>query len=403
MPAQFASFNTGFKRFNLLSTTTTTNNNNTNNRTSQPTTKEFKTQIKKLVRLTRSPERQAERTMMSITNMPIDQAYMLLGAPACQSMIGGSFRIDHLTSEKGQTLNGKTCRVLKFTADPKNNPEMRLVCQLDEGGKPILLKLSNLIRVEANIMRTLMEGSLPLTDEKIMIGLKQGLSQHSNGFSDRKDLNHRIRLYQTLLKKLEKAPKNSEKTNVLNDEDYCFPCGATYANNSNEFDTAFDYIMTMARPACVGNNLVDMRLMDLGLKGNGTDTCSVCTEVLLDTSVNSNCDEVLVTLPCVHMFHEACLCQWLKSDLGRRNWSCPTCRHPVPHNLSTYHVKYDTQLRNRFQEFLLSGFCHKCILWVMEKDRNQSGPAINENGEEITMGCVGQMQNAVYMSPPPME
>jgi hypothetical protein len=39
----------------------------------------------------------------------------------------------------------------------------------------------------------------------------------------------------------------------------------------------------------------------------------------------------------------------------------------------------------------------------MEKDRNQSGPAINENGEEITMGCVGQMQNAVYMSPPPME
>lgn len=74
----------------------------------------------------------------------------------------------------------------------------------------------------------------------------------------------------------------------------------------------------------------------------------------------------------------------------------------MPHNLSTYRIEYDAQLRNRFHEFLLSGFCPKCILWVMEKDRNQAIPGVvNDNGESIAMGSVGQMQTGkVYACPP---
>eukprot|EP00956_Cyclotella_meneghiniana_P030026 scaffold74615_cov72-Cyclotella_meneghiniana.AAC.3 len=277
--------------------------------------------------------------MTSINDLSIDEAYMTITAPACEAMKGGTFRIDHLTSEKGLTLNGKTCRVVDFTADPKKNPDMRLQCQLLEGGgKPILLKGCNLVHVQANVMRTLMEGSAPLSDAKILTGLQQGLAHH-NLSSDTRDLNHRVRLYKNLRKKLQGA-KTSENANVLDDKDYCFPCGATYTSNRQDFDTTFDYIMNMGRPACVGNNQVDMRLMDVGLKGNGVANCTICSETLDEDTNEQN----LVTLPCVHMFHDACLHNWLDSDLGRKNWNCPTCRHPVPHNLSTYRIEIEIKL-----------------------------------------------------------
>jgi hypothetical protein len=328
----------------------------------------------------------------------MDQAYMQICAPACESMVGGSFRIDHLTSQKGLTLNGKTCRVIKFTPNPTKNPELRLQCKLDEGGPPILLKGTNLVRVEANIMRSLMEGSsAPLPDDRIIAGLRLALEEHATNPPDiRRDLNHRIKLYRRLLKKLENA--RGTEGNALANEQYCFPCGATYVHDG-EFEDSLDYILTMSRPACVGNNQVDTRFMDLGLKGNGIATCNICTELV---ETDSSSGEVLVTLPCVHMFHESCLREWLQSDIGRMNWNCPTCRHPVPHNLSTYHVNYDAQLCNRFKEFLLSGFCPSCILWVMEKDRNQVTPAaVNDRGERMTMGCVGQMQTGkVFICPP---
>lgn len=345
----------------------------------------------------RTKNKTTTATMTSIADLPIEQVYMQICAPPCQAMIGRSFRIDYLTSQKGLTLNGKTCCVIGFTADPIRNPDLRLQCKLDEGGPPILLKGTNLVCAEANIMQTLVEGSsTPLSDSKIIAGLKHTLADHPTESQDqdtRKDLSHRINLYRQLLERLEEA-KGSDG-NALATEEYCFPCGATH--DDGEFNS-LDYIMTMGRPACVGNNQMDVRLMDLGLKGNGITTCNICTE-LVDT--DSSSDEILVTLPCVHMFHESCLQQWLDSDIGRRNWDCPTCRDPVPHNLATYHIKYESQLRNRFKEFLLSGFCPSCILWVMEKDRNQVTRAFNESGEELTMGCVGQMQTGnVTVCPP---
>ena len=132
--------------------------------------------------------------------------------------------------------------------------------------------------------------------------------------------------------------------------------------------------------------------MDLGLKGDGVATCHICTETL-DASGEMN----LVTLPCVHQFHASCLREWLSSDLGQRNWNCPTCREVVPMDMSTYMVRYKSELQNRFQEFLLSGFCNKCILWVMERNRNEILPAmVKERGEQMTMNQVGQTSERVY-------
>ena len=98
------------------------------------------------------------------------------------------------------------------------------------------------------------------------------------------------------------------------------------------------------RPACVGNNTIDVRRMDLGLKGDGVSLCGICQETLDDhtitdssgSSVFGQQQEILVTLPCVHMFHDSCLAEWLQSDLGRVHWDCPTCRGRVHHTLATY-------------------------------------------------------------------
>ncbi|XP_026408986.1 NEP1-interacting protein 2-like [Papaver somniferum] len=50
---------------------------------------------------------------------------------------------------------------------------------------------------------------------------------------------------------------------------------------------------------------------------NATTSCAVCLEQILDGSVISN-------MPCLHMFHSACLVTWLHE----RN-SCPLCRRQV--------------------------------------------------------------------------
>ena len=324
-----------------------------------------------------------------------------------QQYIGHKFRVDHLTSEKGKTLNGKLCRVVGFTPDYATNPDMRLQCKIIESdgkeSKAMLLKGSNLVPTDSRIMWERMSASEPLTDKEIVKGLKQGLAAHRPVPGMRRDSLHRVMLYKGVLNKLEKKKSGKKKkqsgksndANALEEEEYCFPCMAAPPADENE--EIVEWIMRMNRPACVGNNKLDLRYMDLGLKGDGVATCGICTETLGVSEKN------LVTLPCVHQFHASCLQKWLSSDLGRLNWNCPTCRHSVPHNMKTYLVHYETELRNRFQEFPLSGFCHKCILWQMERNRNQALQGVaNENGS-MTMNQVGQTSEEMYLSPPSMQ
>eukprot|EP00577_Skeletonema_sp_RCC1716_P019368 CAMPEP_0113411466 /NCGR_PEP_ID=MMETSP0013_2-20120614/22280_1 /TAXON_ID=2843 ORGANISM="Skeletonema costatum, Strain 1716" /NCGR_SAMPLE_ID=MMETSP0013_2 /ASSEMBLY_ACC=CAM_ASM_000158 /LENGTH=327 /DNA_ID=CAMNT_0000297821 /DNA_START=99 /DNA_END=1079 /DNA_ORIENTATION=- /assembly_acc=CAM_ASM_000158 len=323
--------------------------------------------------------------MAAITDLSKEQAYSMFGSSTSQQYIGRQFRVDHLTSEKGKTLNGKICRVVGFTSNYATNPDMRLQCKIIESdgseSKAMLLKGCNLVPTDSRIMWELMSASKPLSDKEIMKGLKQALSAHRLEPGMRRDLMYRLNLYRGVLNKLKQAGKKS-KGNVLEEDEYCFPCMAAPAVEENE--ETVEYIMRLNRPACVGNNKLDLRFMDLGLKGDNVATCGICTETL------SSSETKLVTLPCVHQFHASCLQEWLSSDLGRLNWNCPTCRHSVPHNMKTYMVNYETELRNRFQEFPLSGFCHKCILWFMEKDRNQALQCVaNENGA-MTMNQIGQ-------------
>jgi len=341
----------------------------------------------------------------SINDISPEQAYYM-SSQNFSRMVGSQFRVDHLKSQKGKILNGKTCQVVGFTNNYHSNPDCRLQCKVqnNEDGtttpttegrsKPILLKGVNLVAIEANVMRTLMSASDPLPDSEIMKGLRQGLAEHmSDGTDAREDLQHRVSIYKTILAKLEARNEGSDG-NALADADYCFPCGAVPPINEGEVENVFDMFMRLNRPACVGNNQVDLRFMDLGLKGDGLATCSICKMALEKSETK------FVTLPCVHQFHTSCLRQWLSSDLGRRNWSCPTCRHIVPFNMQTYMIRYEAELKNRFKEVPLTGFCPKCILWVMERDRNQEIPGTNQDGEPMTIGSVGQMNEKIYMQMP---
>ena len=51
---------------------------------------------------------------------------------------------------------------------------------------------------------------------------------------------------------------------------------------------------------------------------NGVEVCSVCLSAY-------DASDVLIYLPCGHMFHEACISRWLQRDA-----SCPQCRHLLP-------------------------------------------------------------------------
>ncbi len=51
---------------------------------------------------------------------------------------------------------------------------------------------------------------------------------------------------------------------------------------------------------------------------DAVDTCVVCL-------TNFELDDVMVTLPCVHKFHETCILPWLRS----KN-TCPSCRQILP-------------------------------------------------------------------------
>ena len=319
-----------------------------------------------------------------------EQAYQMF-AVSTRAMIGERFRIDHLTSERGRTMNGKICRVVSFAASYQKNPDMRVGCKIEEDGSespPISFKVCNLVRLDGNIMQNLMQASLPLSDKEIIEGVRRALERPEiSRDTDRADLTHRINLYRNVLRELEDTPVDSRGGNALEDEQYCFPCGASPGPDN---ESTLEWGLRVNKPGCIGNNKLDLRLMDLGLKGDGVATCDICTNEL-DTN-----EKRIVTLPCVHQFHTACLEQWLSSELGRHNWNCPTCRRVVPEQLSTYKIRYEAELQNRFNEFLLSGFCQKCILWVMEKDRNQELPGVtNERGEQLTMNQVGQMQDGL--------
>ncbi|KAL7549649.1 hypothetical protein ACHAWF_012917 [Thalassiosira exigua] len=91
--------------------------------------------------------------MASIIDMSFEQGFRQFACPPCVNMIGKTYHIRHLASERGQALNGKKCQVVDFKADYRKNPEARLACVVSQDGdapsakpKPIAIKGANLVR-----------------------------------------------------------------------------------------------------------------------------------------------------------------------------------------------------------------------------------------------------------------
>jgi hypothetical protein len=206
-----------------------------------------------------------------------------------------------------------------------------------------------------------MEKSEPIKDEKLVTVLEHAIHKH-DGPTDRQDLKHRVGIYKDLLKKL----RDTSLSSNLSDADYCAPYGAG-ADLLGE-DNSYGLVMNAMKPPCYGNGEIDLRYIDIGLKGDNKTECSVC-----QLGSNSETD-VLVTLPCMPIFHEACIVEWLGSNLGATNWNCPSCRALVLEDMSTYRVNYEEQLQRRVEEYPLSGSYTKCMIWIMERNRNDELP-----------------------------
>ena len=296
--------------------------------------------------------------MASLQGIPLEALYEQIIYPQLQQQVGHSFKIAHLKSERGQALNGKICKVQGYD----RNEQPRLHCLLldDANQKPIGIKWQNLIPLEANqALENFMAANTSIPDEILATCLERAIVKHRA--SDRPDLLHRLSLYNGLLQKIRQG--------TAQDSDYCFPCGAGSELLNDQGN--FGIVMQQSKPGCFGNEMNDMRHMDLGLKGDDHVECSVCQEILQnDTSL------VIVTLPCLHVFHEECIQQWLGSNLGQRNWSCPSCRKQVPGDMSIYCVEYLEQLQRRIDEYPLSGFCIKCMIMIMENNRHEELPIV---------------------------
>jgi hypothetical protein len=316
-----------------------------------------------------------------LSNVPLDVLFEQMIYPNFQGMVGARFRIAHLKSARGQTMNGKVCIVTGFDRD---QADCRLHCRILETqetttgsttgassandsveGTSAKLKGTNLIpEVLGNTLAHFMEQTPPIPDNELLPRLERAIDKQG-GPTDRADLAHRLDLYRSLRDKLKQLRDHQPAGCSLSDKDYCFPCGAG-AELLLGGEVNFAVLMNTMKPACYGNEVMDIRHVDIGLQGDGHTECSICTDVL-----QTGTEAILVTLPCLHIFHEQCIVQWLESDLGARNWHCPLCRDKVPEDMSTYRVAYEEQLQRRIDEFPLSGFCTKCMISIMERNRNQ--------------------------------
>jgi hypothetical protein len=173
-----------------------------------------------------------------LSNVPLDVLFEQMIYPSFEQMVGERFRIAHLISARGQTMNGKVCIVTGFDRD---QAQCRVHCRILDAqdtttsgntdasnandrveGASVKLKGTNLIpEVLGNTLAHFMEQTPPIPDNELLLRLEGAIVKHS-GSTDRADLVHRMDLYRTLRDKLKR--RDQPAGGSLTDKDYCFPC-----------------------------------------------------------------------------------------------------------------------------------------------------------------------------------
>jgi len=324
---------------------------------------------------------------MDVNNLNDDQIMSMALPDREANMVSKNFRVAHLTSEKGKKMNGKKCTV--FGVD--HTEEARLHCKIIDTGETMKLKNVNLQAWESRFL----DGWMRNNDEKT----EEGEVKYNLSFDDakpllirmlqnqaharkegRQDVNKRYQDAQKLIKAITDAGEegikaaNNIQCQYLGTEDKPF----------HELDS-LQKIMRLMRPACVGDNTVDFRRFDLGLRWDGITECAVCHQEVMRKQ-----DQNVITLPCFHVFHARCATQWAEQKNSEPK-SCPTCSIPMKKPLLTYHpLDYDDKLEKRFDEFVLSGMCEKCQIWYQERDQGEacngdSASSYSDDGDEERM------------------
>uniref|UniRef100_A0A7S3JUA4 RING-type domain-containing protein n=1 Tax=Aureoumbra lagunensis TaxID=44058 RepID=A0A7S3JUA4_9STRA len=324
-----------------------------------------------------------------------------------EQVVGQRFVIRHLRSEKGKELNGKHCMVVSydkinfFEMEPFDITEdmlrARFCVKLIDCNKYVRVKLSNLAqpgsfvdvpsrtRLDDDDLRGMLIESL--TSREIVIASQDG----------REDIQRRIKYVKNILK----------KTSL---EQFILPCGSTLLDENDLFSNESRIVksMCMVRHACCGDNIADFRRFGEGFSGAG-EICAICTCKVKQS-------EVVLGLPCLHVFHSDCLRPWLETYKNE----CPTCRLKLPphtKNATSFAIPNPRQkIILRLTEWFLSGLCERCQICFMEKNRinyiqvpdpsNPQGPLIFVATEEthfsschISSTCLNNSSVQGKMSP----
>ena len=272
--------------------------------------------------------------------------------------------------EQSRHLNGLTGQIIGYTGMVEVDDRIERVFDVSEedfryhvllnqssNRKKISVKIKNL-----EIVRQTLDTPL-MSDSEVMEHIRELILRLKTDTLDiRTDINMRQNVYRNALKYYDET---REFPNELLSTLACTDLTVGNRIPLSEFDSLMKHLRSI-KPVCQGNGFVDFHAFSLGLLADGENICSIC----LDTPTRA---EPVSLLPCGHVFHQICMDQYEKSQAaagGRKGISCPNCKKTIVSESWIHHRKPTKErIRDRFGEFLLSGFCVYCIIHMIESQQ----------------------------------
>lgn len=258
---------------------------------------------------------------------------------ALSNMVGNYVILRHLTSARGAELNGKRGKVVGH--DQLHFPRPPRIHVAIPGEGTLKLKLRNLAEPSSFVDEP---SHTRLPNERLIPLIEKLLRESSYEDSDRKDTKARLDWLQARLAEGGSIP--------------AVPCMDLMLPEQTLQDDEYLGGMAAIRPCCCGDNTANLHRFAEGFIGDGS-TCAICLEAIVPTAA-------ALGLPCTHIFHRACLGQWLS-----RHNSCPTCKLTLPRlpgDEAPYSLDSEEQLFVRLKEWTISGMCERCQMSYHEKN-----------------------------------